>query len=156
MPTRQKVEEYKRLVRKKYPVLKNVWVAMDGLKLRIERPPDHEEQMKYYNGWKHDHYISNVICFAPDGTIPCAYLNCPGSLHDSNVARQGGLYNKLKKVYEATGGMCVADSAFSSYCYMIISQKNLTVPNGPLSRALDWYISVKKKQHQCNNLQSGE
>ncbi len=72
-------------------MLKNVWVAMDGLKLGIERPTDHEEQMKYYNGWKHYHYISNVICFAPDGTLPCAFLNCPGSLHDSNFARQGGL-----------------------------------------------------------------
>ena len=88
---------------KKYPVLKNVWVAMDRLKLGIERPPDHEEQMKYYNGWKHDHYNSTVIYFAPHKTIPCAYLNCPGSLHVSNVARQGGLYIKLEKMYDATG-----------------------------------------------------
>ncbi len=53
-------------------------------------------------------------------------------------------HNILKKVYEATGGMCVADSVFSSHCYMVISQKNLTVPNGPLSRAWERYICVKK------------
>ncbi len=44
MPNRQKVAEYKRDVRDIYPVLKYVWVAMDGLKLCIEHPSDHEEQ----------------------------------------------------------------------------------------------------------------
>ncbi len=46
--------------------------------------------------------------------------------------------------YEATGGMCVADSAFSNYSCMIISQKKMKVPDGPLSRAWERYTHVKK------------
>ncbi len=130
MSNRLKIKEYERSVRE-YPVLKIVWVAMDALKLCIEHPPDHKEQQKYCNGWKHDHFVSNVICFAPNGSISCSCLNCPESLHDCNVARQGGPYDTLKKVYEATGGTCVAYSAFANYRYMIILQENLTVLDGP-------------------------
>jgi hypothetical protein len=40
--------------------------------------------------------VSCVLVFAPDGTIPAAVLNAPGSWHDSSIAEMGGLYSKLE------------------------------------------------------------
>ncbi len=40
-------------------------------------------------------------------------VDAPGSWHDSTVTENGGLYSVLKIVHYATGGKCVADSAFS-------------------------------------------
>ncbi len=31
-------------------------------------------QEMYYNGWKADHYVTNVFVFVPDGMIPIAFL----------------------------------------------------------------------------------
>jgi hypothetical protein len=41
------------------------------------------------------------------------HCKCPGSWHDLTVAECGGLYSDLKSIHDATGGKCVADSAFS-------------------------------------------
>jgi hypothetical protein len=40
-------------------------------------------------------------------------LNAPGSWHDSYIAESGKLYEKLKSVFDATGGIAVVDSAFA-------------------------------------------
>jgi len=55
-----------------------------------------------------------VICFCPDGTIPIAYVNIPGSVHDSQIADYGDMYDKLETVYQRDGGKRTADSAFGS------------------------------------------
>ncbi|KAH9449507.1 hypothetical protein Pst134EB_020335 [Puccinia striiformis f. sp. tritici] len=54
---------------------------------------DEEIQNAYYNRWTCSHYCSNILTFAPDGSIIHAILNAPGSWHDSNIASQ--LYHKL-------------------------------------------------------------
>jgi len=61
----------------------------------------------FYNGWKHDHFISNILCFAPNGTIVSCVINAPGSLHDSTIAEFGGLYDKLQAVFEHFNAKCV-------------------------------------------------
>ena len=63
----------------------------------------------FYNGWTHGHYITNVFVFGADGTIIDAVLNVPGSVHDSQVAIWGGIYERLREVYRRTGGICVVD-----------------------------------------------
>ncbi len=50
--------------------------------------------------------------FCPDGTIPIAFFNVPGSVHGSKVAEFRKIYNKLEHVHETTGGKCCIDSAF--------------------------------------------
>ena len=50
-------------------------------------------QNAYYNGWTCSHYCSNILTFAPDGTIIHAILNAPGSWHDLNIAKR--LYQML-------------------------------------------------------------
>jgi hypothetical protein len=70
-------------------------------------------QNAYYKGWLHDHFVNVVFVFAPSGTIVACTLNAPGSWHDSFIAQNGGLYDKLDEVFESTGGKCVVDAAFS-------------------------------------------
>ena len=85
---------------------------MDGLKLYLQQACHAEIQERYYNGWTHDHYVSGVFCFCPDGTIPIAFYNVPGAVHDSQIAEMGNIYEKLEKMWNLYGGKCTVDSAF--------------------------------------------
>ena len=40
---------------------------IDGLKLPVEESSDQDIENAMYNGWLHDHYISNILAFGPDG-----------------------------------------------------------------------------------------
>ena len=87
---------------------------MDGLKLYLQQAGDSTIQNNFYNGWTHDHYVSAVLVFCPDGTIPIACFNVPGSVHDSTIAEWGNIYGKLENVYNSPlKGKCSVDSAFS-------------------------------------------
>lgn len=113
IPSINYVEEMKQKIRDKHPLLQDVWCTMDGLKLMIEASSDEDEQNNCYNGWTADHYVNAVLGFCPDGTIRfCAY-NLPGSVHDSNIAEVGGIYEKLESVYQICRGKCTVDSAFA-------------------------------------------
>ena len=74
IPSAEKIEEYKVAITQQYPVLENVWATMDGLKLRIQQASSTQQQALFYNGWKHDHFVTAVMCFCPDGTIPITFL----------------------------------------------------------------------------------
>jgi hypothetical protein len=63
-----------------------------------------EIQERFYNGWTHDHYVTSVIRYCPDGTIPIAFFNGPGSVLNSQVAELGEIYSKLDHVYETMEG----------------------------------------------------
>ena len=65
-------------VRQRHPVLENVWCTMDGLKLCLQQSGNATTQNNFYNGWTHDHYVSSVFVFCPDGTIPICCYNVPG------------------------------------------------------------------------------
>ncbi len=68
----------------------------------------------YYNGWTHDHYVTSIFCFCPDGTIQISFFNVPGPVHDSQVAEYGNIYGKLEDVFRSTGtgAKCCVDLAF--------------------------------------------
>ncbi len=106
--------EYVKAIESKHPALKEkkVWCSMDGLKLYIERPPDETIKSRYYNGWTHDHYVSNVFVFTPDGAIPMAYFNIPGCIHGSQVAEWGNIYTKFENMFDRYGVRCAVDSGF--------------------------------------------
>ena len=116
LPTNEKVAEYKQVISAKYPLLENVYCVCDVLKISIQAAGQQHVQRRFYNGWQKDHCISNIFVFAPDGTIIAAALNCPGCMHDSQVAELGFVYGKLEEVHERVpgGAVCVMDSAFSS------------------------------------------
>jgi hypothetical protein len=108
IPSSEKIEEYKEMVRNRHPFLTDVWCTMDGLKITLEQSGDALIQET------HDHYVSSVLCFCPDGTIPIAYVNIPGAVHDSQIANYGDIYDKLEIVYQRDGGQCTVDSAFGN------------------------------------------
>ena len=54
--------------------------------LRLQAADDVGIQEMFYNGWTNDNYLTNLFVFCPDGTILACVLNCPGSMHDSELA----------------------------------------------------------------------
>jgi hypothetical protein len=87
---------------------------MDGLKLMLEQSSDALIQEQFYNGWTRDHYVTSVMCFCPDGTIPIVFCNIPAAIHDSQVADYGDIYDKLELVYLQDSAKCTVDSAFGN------------------------------------------
>ena len=49
--------------------------------------------------------ILRQFSFCPDRTISICAYNLSGIVHDSTIAEWGGVYKKLKSVYEETSGM---------------------------------------------------
>jgi hypothetical protein len=60
-------------------------------------------------------------------------LNVPRSVHDSQVAEFGNIYNKLEKVYKLYGAKCCVDSAFGNVTrgYLYKSCQDLLGSNAP-------------------------
>ena len=114
LPSPQEVTRFKQLIRNKYPNLVNIWAAMDGLKLLVAT--NEAVQNMFYNGWTHDHYVSNLFVFSPDGLIRACLLNAPGSWHDSTLASVSSIYDKLDEINDRErthgGAQVVVDSAF--------------------------------------------
>ena len=98
LPSSEKIQQYKEMIAAKYPLLTDVWSAMDGLKTPIQQSGSTRMQSYYYNGWKHNHFVTSVFCFCPDGTIPIAHMNLPGATHDSTIADWGNIHDKLRQV----------------------------------------------------------
>jgi hypothetical protein len=138
VPPPSKVEEYKQLVAEKYPALTNVWASMDGIKTPIQQASTTTQQGYFYNGWKHNHFVTSVFCFCPDETIPIAYMNLPGSMHDSTIADWGGIHDKLSLLYETTGAITCVDSAFRmrNSPYIIKSSQTNYNGNGDINAAV--------------------
>ena len=73
-------------------------------------------QSHFYNGWTHGHYIANLFLFTPDGHIRAAYLNSPGTTHDSTMATMSRIYKQIDDVFYSMEGTAkvVVDSAFAA------------------------------------------
>ena len=85
IPTEAEICSFVEAIGRRHPLLwiEMVMGAMDGLKLYVEASGDEAVQSRFYNGWTHDHYVSNVFYFVPDGTMRFMCINCPGTMHDS-------------------------------------------------------------------------
>ncbi len=121
------------MVNQRHPYLLDVWCTMDGLKLMLEQSSDALIQEQFYSGWTHDHYVTSVVCFCPDGTIPIVFCNIPSAVHDSQVADYGDIYNKHEYVYERDGAKCTVDSAFGN-----VSRQFLIKSSQELIHIEDW------------------
>ena len=78
MPTEAEVKSHVEAIGLRHPLLwaESVMGAMDGLKLFVlQASCDDATQNRFYNGWTHDHYVTNVFYFVPDGTCDlCASI----------------------------------------------------------------------------------
>lgn len=129
MPTSSETQGYQEAFRSKYSMLKDVYCVADGLKLHLEQSGDYIIQNMFYNGWTHDHYVSNIFVFAPNGVVIACAINAPGAMHDSTVAEWGRIYEKLQVGFDQHGGRCVVDSAFckSHYPFLLKSSQDCVV-----------------------------
>ena len=114
-------------------MLDDVWAVADGLKIYLEQAGDIVIQNMFYNGWTHDHYVGNVLVFAPNETICAAAINAPGAMHDSQIADWGNVYGKLEDVFVRFGGRCIVDSAFAKgdYPFLIKSSQDMPITSDP-------------------------
>jgi DDE superfamily endonuclease len=99
MPTDQTVVELCSITRLRHPLLPDIFAVADGLKLYFQQCDGLDEESMYYNGWKHDHFITNVLVFSIDGRMIATVMNAPGSMHDSTLAEWGGIYEKLESQF---------------------------------------------------------
>ncbi len=131
---------------------------MDGLKLYLKTAGDVYIQERYYNGWTHDHYVTSVFCFCCDGTIPISSFNVPGSVHDSQVAEFGNIYNKLEEVYDLYGAKCCVDSAFGNVMrgYLYKLWQDLLGSNAPTLELRKLDLCKKGRQLWQGKQRSGE
>ena len=133
LPTNEVVlNEFCTAVARRHPTLgeENVCFACDGLKLLLEQAGDTTIQNMFYNGWTHNHYITNVFGFAPNGTIVSMCINAPGSMHDSQLAQFGYIYDNLDDMYNRYGVKCCVDSAFFASKNDSLIQSAQTCPVG--------------------------
>ena len=114
MPTEDEIRQFEQAILSKYPALKRCWGAMDGLKLRLEKAGDDSTQNIFFDGWTHDHYVSNLFLFSPDGRIRACYINAPGTFHDSTMANMSKIYVLIDSLYRQMGSKVVVDSAFAA------------------------------------------
>jgi hypothetical protein len=77
IPSSEDIERFKAAFVEGQPLLTDCWATMDGLKLYLQSSGNSDIQERFYNGWTHDHYVTSVFCFCPDGTIPIAFSTSP-------------------------------------------------------------------------------
>ena len=111
LPNQSELQSFVSAISNKYPILKDVWGACDGLKIPIEKASNYSVQNNFYNGWTSGHYVNCVFTFSPDGKIRMCALNCPGCWHDSTMASYG-VYEKIVDIFKQFGFKVVVDSAF--------------------------------------------
>jgi hypothetical protein len=153
MPNNDEIDSFIAAICAKYPALRNCWGAMDGLKLRVERSGHHQIQNIFFNGWTHDHYVSNLFLLSPDGKIRACYINAPGTMHDSLMASQGGIYSKIDALFAERGAMIDVDSAFSSEVRQSVYKSyQLNVDNQGRVRQK---MQRKNRQRRADNFLTG-
>ena len=114
IPMAEEFEEYMRVVKKRHPYIgeRRCVLAMDGLKIGIQKSPHYIIQEFFYNGYTCNHYVTNMLVFTPASTIIVCGINIPRSVRDSEVANVCSVYEKLRKIFEDFGIFMFVDSVF--------------------------------------------
>ena len=99
MPDAAEIALFKEAITAKHSPLVDCYCMVDGLKLYLQQAGDSVIQSRFYNGWKHNHFVTNIFAFALIGSIIACTLNAPGAWHDSTLAHWGSMYSKLKKCW---------------------------------------------------------
>ena len=156
IPSNEDIASYKEAVGTIYPLLSDVWSTMDGLKLYLQQSGNTEIQACFYNGWMYGHYVTSVFVFCPDRTISIAFFYVPRSVHDSQVAHWGRVYDKLGAVYDETGGKCTVDSAFGkgNLPFLIKSSQDYLILTMPTCQ--EQRLDLQRKRQATSMRQAAE
>ena len=128
MPDAAEIALFKEAITVKHSLLIDCYCMVDGLKLYLQQAGDSIIRSHFYNGWKHNHFVTNIFAFALNGSIIACTLNAPGTWHDSTLAHWGSMYSKLQKCWEDHHGKVLMDSAFASNMHKFIIQSSQNVP----------------------------
>ena len=66
-PGYNRMETFTEIICAKFPMLRGAFRFIDGLNLPVQEAADGELENATYNGWLHEHFISSILVFAPDG-----------------------------------------------------------------------------------------
>ena len=86
MPDAAEIALFKEAITAKHSLLVDCYCMVDGLKLYLQQAGDSVIQSRFYNGWKHDHYVTNIFAFALNGSVIACTLDAPGTWHDSTLS----------------------------------------------------------------------
>ena len=75
MPDAAEIALFKEAIAAKHSLLVDCYCIVDGLKLYLQQAGDSIIQSRFYNGWKHDHFVTNIFAFALNGSIIACTLN---------------------------------------------------------------------------------
>ena len=139
-----------------YPLLSDVWSIMDGLKLYLQQSGNTKIQARFYNGWTHGHYVTSDFVLCPDGTTSITFFNVPGSVHDSQVAHWGRVYDKLSAVYDETGGKWTVDSAFGKVNWPLLIKPSQDYLVSTMPTRQEQRLDIQQKQQATLMRQGAE
>ncbi|OWZ06669.1 hypothetical protein PHMEG_00021049 [Phytophthora megakarya] len=93
-PTLARQQPLARLTARRKPILQFTWGFIDGKNYRVQEPAQRDVQNAHYNGWLHNVFVTDTLCFSADGLIVWCLHNCPGSWNDADtrVSRFGSVY----------------------------------------------------------------
>ncbi len=111
-PNEFRIKQLAAVMELDFPELRGGFAFVDGTMIKIPHIGSEVEQHAYYCIRKSHHAVNNVFIFGVDGIILAACLNSPGSWHDSEVCRVGGLYENIRSIPE--GYFVIGDSAFAT------------------------------------------
>ena len=61
MPDAAKIALFKEAIATKQSLLVDCYCMVDGLKLYLQQSGDSVIQSHFYNGWKHNHFVTNIF-----------------------------------------------------------------------------------------------
>ena len=126
-PQGDEFQEHNARICVRHPLLTGAFGSMDGLNLPVQQSREQEIENATFNGWLQGHFISSVFAFDSRGMlihinqsqsniivtyigdIIACNLNCPGSWHDSRVAKP--IFERLRTT-TPPGYYLVTDTAF--------------------------------------------
>lgn len=113
-PTAAGAERLSELIAPRCRVLKGVFAYLDGVRFNTFDPEDFDKQNSMFSGWHDTVGCGCVFLWLPNGLIGAAYINAPGSWHDSLQARE--LYEHVLQLPPNLKIIC--DSAFQAGTYL--------------------------------------
>ena len=90
--------------------------------------------------------MNSIFCFAPDGLIRIATINCPGSWHNSTQA-DCGVHRKLEGICNDHNAKIVVDSAFG------LKDKQFLIKSAQEDPQIDaWAVTLNRQATSLRQL----
>ena len=67
-PKGDEFTHFNNLIRSRHPLLTGAFASIDGLNLAVQTSGSQDIENATYNGWLHEHFISSIFVFSPEGT----------------------------------------------------------------------------------------